>query len=383
MTSVTLHRIRGYNGRGAGRIGNMISYEILSDITRMADGFKVTFPGPIGRNPRPLLSGDEVEFRVGSSVLALGVVDATWTSISEESSLGTAIGRDMARDLVDLSMPLYHDDAIGIVLLAELVAQGTGIRGIVTQGLAVDSFVGATSIDAINSIDPTALRVHTEPGETRAQFLQRYVAFMDRLAWVNTLGQLVIGLPSKGPPIGTIRVQEGRSNASAIVRRAPALAFSEVKVLTSPETDLEMGTSDEELPIEFASVRTENPLLAESNRTLMIPVSDQISIEEATLLAQRALARSAADVLSVETATPGHSVGGRLLRPDQSWRVVIPDEGIDESLYLKAVRYMRSPDENIETRCSFVQHGAVVSDYAGPQEKKDEFDFGFDGGDEF
>lgn len=369
MAVVNISRISGPDGRGSLPVRTYLSYEVLSDMATIADAFQIKLPGPHAGEEKPLQSGDTVEFRIGSKVLFRGIVDATWVSIDEDGTTTSIVGRDLGRDLVDWAMPLVHYDAAGLLVVAKEAIKDTAITEVLSQSVPFTgyspkgTFMGEP--ETLPELDSTALRVHTNPGESRSQFLARYVAQMDHLAWVNTLGQLVIGLPSVTEPVGTIRVQQGISNAKIMIREAPAMAFTSVTILTTPELDLQAGESDDELPLEAYVARSIDPRLEGFNRERFIPKANKISMVEGMIEAERELSRSAQEILQVEVTVPDHIHDGWFLRPDQTWRIYAPDHGLDKSLYLRSARYEQTEDQRATTRCLFVEHGTVVSGFVG------------------
>lgn len=377
MYRIKVTRLRGPRGRGRVELSDVRSYEILSDMIRLADGFTMGLPGPVLDEEATVASGDELQFTIGGRVLFAGIVDAIWDVISPEGKGTKVVGRDYGKDLVDQAMPLRHENQVSAIALAKMVSSGTRIRSVVTQGVTYQGFPPADDlVQKVRFPDPEtrvvdSIRVHTEPGETRANFLSRYLTYMDYLAWVDTRGRLVIGLPLKTPPLGVIRVQKGMSNAEATVYEAAELAVREVQVLQSSEEDL-----PESFPVERAIARSRDYRLQDTGIVRVIPSPDLLNNAEAQLMADRELARGSAALQKIEISIPGHQIGDTILRPDQTWRIVIPERGIDSELYCRSVRYMQSDPQRRTTRALFIRHDAVVSRFAGGYRDKDDFDLG-------
>ena len=343
---IRVQRLRGPDGRGPAKIGEAQAYQFLSDVTRFADGFSLSLPELEGRGL--IQSGDTLQLRIAGRVLATVRAEAVVGTTAEGGRRTAVTGRDLAGFLVDDAAPILHRDASTIGELAQLLIETTPVTTIVRQGISL-----------------ATLRVHTEPGESRGAMLRRYLEFTGNLAWTDPAGRLVIGVPSKSPPIGRIRVRRGRTNVSACrVRRAPALALREVGIFPSSEADQSSGAF---LPTRTVTVSSSDKEIAALGVVAVVEALDQADLEESRRLALNLLARAEQNALLVEASFAGHVLDGVIPRPDQTWRVDDDFEDVHEALYLRATRYVRGQDGQARTVMLLVRPKSVVGAFIGNQ----------------
>ncbi len=362
--------------RLSSRFPRVDEYDLQMDVTRLANSFRCSTAHLGATNP--MESGDVVAFSLSGELVFVGRVDRDTLAIEPGREMRTAVGRDLGYFLVDNAMPFTSSEEVGILNVArraatnaenEVVTVDTS-AGRFTFNPAQEVLVGAAalgqaaarlasaeifaSVEARNASN-VMVRTKTEPGETRADFLARYLKVTGNIAHVSPAGSLIVGGLGDPTVVGRIDIGGGRSNvSSAQIVRAPALSPSRVRVLSS---------SNEDLPAEagFESATATRPGVRGKylQRSVVVPGPDSPTGAAAKQLAEHILQEGARDDLQVQVAMAGHRLGGRIPKIDQMWEVNVLDE-VREPLYLKAVRYSRGRRDDVSTTMHFVRRATVA-----------------------
>jgi prophage tail gpP-like protein len=328
----------------AGRFGAELVppqvYDIFSDVEQIASAFQLNVP--LSGNGMAMNSGDVAHFLVGDETVFIGRCDYTTSRTRPGSRRLAIVGRDLAYFLVDNYMPMAVSfDQVGILNIALRAANGSPLNKVVGRG--------ASDLKMV---------LKSEPGEMRVAFLKRYLELSDNIAFVNELGELVVGRPSDAAAVGRLVVKEGENKGivDVRVRRGPAMAFSEVRLLLN--NPFGFGASDEPLWVESASPQP--PRLSRRSFALLAPEAAKLA--DAKSLARNVVARSNKHRLEVEIVIDDHEYQGVVPKADQNWEIEIDgDDPVNETLYLKAIRYSRDQKDHVATTMSFAPADTVVS----------------------
>ncbi len=315
-------------------------YDIFSDVEQVASAFQLNLP--LDGNGKPIDSGDVFHLRIGSKTIFIARADYTTSRIEAAKRRLAVVGRDLGYFLVDNPMPFVNSFVpVQILNIARRAIVGSPIVGVVGQQPSI-----------------LAVTIKTEPSEKRVAFLKRYMDLTDDLAFINAKGQLVIGGPSQEPPVGRFVIREGQNKGilDARVRRGEAMSLSECRVIMSNP----FGLAVTDAGFWTEKVVPQPQRFLQRSQTIVAPQTAKL--QDAKSLAQNLIARSSREDLAVEVTIRDHEFEGITPEADTNWEIDIDgDDPVQETLYMRAIRYARDKTDRVTTTMAFARPGSMVS----------------------
>lgn len=359
-------------------LDRFLTYEFQSSILIPVDTFQFTFVAPDDLRPIPYVmqEGDIIQLRADDSPLATGIIDSIPVGTTEQDGEVVEIfGRDLMGQLEDNnavnldSTPMWGEN-IAIDEVIRRLAANTRINPDVT----------------IQGPDLKPGPFATEPNETKLQTLQRYLEPLNALAWMNSLGRIVVGKPDmkQGVSGKIFNIKSQRSSNTLdikVIRQTTKIANIIVPIWAGQEN------VQNRIGIEQALLNArENPtrLRKLGHRVIKTVVVsapngdgsqglDDVRRLEAAgqnvlqAYAKRDLARANVNEMIVQAMMPGHfNEFGQPYRFDTTYKIEYEKGAVDEVMYLYECKYMMDERQGPRTLLSFCPLGSIVADVEAP-----------------
>lgn len=356
-------------------LANFSSYSFERTILTPAAAFRFTAPGVDQEIRNQIRSGDTVSIYVANQKNQLfpimtGFVDETDTHILPGNVEYVLSGRDTLGQLVDNTSvdaqnKIINSQTLSISNVMNILLQNTRIpKQFITQQIA----------------NASNLFVQSNAGETKINFLQRYLDLCNCLVWTRPNGQIVIGKPNfTAQPSGSLIClsdsPQDNNILEARVRRNLNLAIRQIVA--------QLQTFEQVAPAPFTLQNSDDDMRAVRaggvGRSIYVPfnyakggdaVNQSTTIGNGNLdpvpygksLALREIAKENIKVLDVEAVVRGHvNENGIPYDVDQIYEVQIQDEDVFESLYVYSASYELTLDHGMITRLKLCKKNTIVT----------------------
>lgn len=343
------------------------SYSFERNMLSPAAPFRFTAPGVDKSQRLSIRSSDMVEMFVTNSFgiklpLAVGFIDETDTHVMPGKVEYVLTGRDVMGQLVDNAVVDSNNKVIQ--------TKNLSMTGIIAQFLKNTRAPAGFDTQQID-FNASSLILQTIPGETKMNCLQRFLEITNCLVWTKPNGQIIVGKPNFIQlPLGTFIIGSDQALLNAVpvigaiapapcnvldarVRRNTNTAIRQIVVQLQTLQLVDAGA--------YTLQNSDSDVRAVSGSFAGKSVYESFTYGDATTTintikalgnafadpfklgankAMREIARSNVQVLDIEITVQGHfNPLGTLFDVDQIYNVVIPDESINQPMYVYAVTH--------------------------------------------
>lgn len=345
--------------RAIGKISTFTSYMFDRNILSPAAAFRFTAPGVDKSLRQSIRSGDIVSIYCFDEdekkiPLATGFIDETDTHVTPRSIEYVLTGRDtlgqlVDNDSVDSSNARIYTTSLPLLEIAKLMVKNTRLDpNVIGQQIPNASFL-----------------LQTNPGETKATALQRYLEFANCLMWSDPAGRLIVGKPNfKKASSGKLILKSDslsnnclevrvRRNTNQAIRQIVTLLQAAQDVQPTPFTinnnirDLVKTPGVGRSVLRTFTYGQGNDVVNNLSGTGVggspWAIGNQFS--------QREIARENMKVLDVEVVVRGHlNNNGGIFNIDQIYDCEFEDDTVNEPLYVYACSYELTVEHGMLTR---------------------------------
>lgn len=362
------------------------SYSFQRSVLTPAAPFRFTAPGVDAKTRMAIRSGDTVELlalnkKGDTKQIAVGYVDETDTHVSATRVEYVITGRDTLGQLVDnasvdiKNKVTYFKATTLDDLLVQIIKNTRIPQKIIKQSVPSGSLLFVSS-----------------PTETKMNSLQRYLEITNCLVWTKPNGQVVIGKPNfaqlnqgiltcgqpslflvgTNPNLGVSNVVDVRvrRNINTAIRtiivqlQTAATVDGLFHEKTNSIKDIRdfSGSNVGRSIFEIFTYSKGNDATNQLTQVGTPGVnSSSGTIGEAKAL--REIARSNVQVLDVEITVQGHfNENGEVYDVDQMYIVNVPDEDIEDPMYVYEVTHELTLDHGMITKLRLCRPGTIVAD---------------------
>ena len=364
----------------AGGVGirTFTSYSFERNLLNPGAPFRFTAPG-IDKSIRlGIRSGDTIQLMAtdpkGNQIPAgTGYVDESDTHISPGTVEYVITGRDTLGQLIDNAA---IDKNNRIIPAANL-----------TMSQILVSLIANTRIPqqpVFQQADSGPMLFQTNVGETKMNALQRYMEFTNTLIWTLPNGQVILGKPNfVQSSLGTLTVTPSASNIlDCRVRRNTNNAIR--RIVNQMQNGGQIDPSAYTVNNQDADVQAVSTSGAGRSVYRVFSYSEGFnSVNFFTQVANiptpvntlgaaysyREIARENVQVLDIEVTVQGHfNNNGTLYDIDQIYSCNIPDENINQNMYVYSITHDLTIEHGMITKLKLCKLGTIVaSAYALPK----------------
>lgn len=351
-------------------INTFTSYNFDRSILTPASAFRFTAPGVDKEIRKSIRSGDIVSLygfddKDVRQQLATGFIDETDTHVTPMSVEYVLTGRDtmgalIDNDSVDDKNKIINTEKIPLEVIVKYLLKNTRMpQEFIRQQLPNGSFL-----------------FQTNPGETKASALQRYLEFTNCLMWSHPDGRMIIGKPdfaqqSSGKLVlrtnsALNNCLEGRvkRNLNQVIRKIITQLQGLDQVDTAPFTinndigDLKSIPGVGRSIFRFFSYGSGNDVV----NTIVSTGPTGSPWQIGNQLSQREIAKDNLKVLDVEVVVQGHlNSNGKIFNIDQVYDVDIEDDDVKEPMYVYHCSYELTIDHGMLTRLHLCKLNTIVA----------------------
>jgi prophage tail gpP-like protein len=350
-------------------IDTFTSYHFDRNILIPASAFRFTAPGVDKEKRLSIRSGDYVFIygadKTGEKQIGTGWIDETDTHITPSRIEYVLTGRDtlgafVDNDAVDSDNKIINSAHLSLENILKILLKNTRIpQGFKTQQLPNGLFL-----------------LQTNPGETKANIMQRYLEFTNCLMWTDSSGQVTIGKPNFAQETsGKLILNkfgknnnclEGRvrRNLNQVIRRIVTQLQSTEQVDPTPRT---LNNNIEEMKLFPGVGRSVFRLFSYGSGNDVVNNLSGVAVGGnpwaiGKQLSQREIAKDNMKVLDVEIVLQGHiNSRGNLYNIDQIYDVLIEDENLYEPMYVYACSYELTLEHGMMTRLRLCKINTIVA----------------------
>jgi prophage tail gpP-like protein len=350
-------------------IDTFTSYHFDRNILIPASAFRFTAPGVDKEKRLSIRSGDYVFIygadKTGEKQIGTGWIDETDTHITPSKIEYVLTGRDtlgalVDNDAVDADNKIINSAHLSLENILKILLKNTRIpQGFKTQQLPNGLFL-----------------LQTNPGETKANIMQRYLEFTNCLMWTDSSGQVTIGKPNFAQETsGKLILNkfgknnnclEGRvrRNLNQVIRRIVTQLQSTEQVDPTPRT---LNNNIEEMKLFPGVGRSVFRLFSYGSGNDVVNNLSGVAVGGnpwaiGKQLSQREIAKDNMKVLDVEIVLQGHiNSRGNLYNIDQIYDVLIEDENLYEPMYVYACSYELTLEHGMMTRLRLCKINTIVA----------------------
>lgn len=342
-----------------GNINTFTSYNFARNILVPASAFRFTAPGVDKALRQSIRSGDTVSIFATNDEntkvqLATGFIDETDTHVQPSKIEYVLTGRDtlgalVDNDSVDAQNKIQNTTQVSLPTILKLLLQNTRTpQGFIEQQVPNGLFL-----------------FQTNPGETKATSMQRYLEFTNCLMWTHPDGRIILGKPnfkrvSSGSLVlnstgNTNNVLEGRArrNVNQAIRQIITQLQGLDQVDATPFTIQNSMNDLKERPgvgrsiFRFFSYGSGNDTV---NNLSGVGVGGS-PWAIGNQLSQREIAKDNMKILDVEMVVKGHiNSNGGLFNIDQIYDVQMEDDGVNEPMFVYSCSYEMTIEHGMLTR---------------------------------
>ena len=353
-----------------------LNYSFQSSIIVPVDSFSFSFASP---DAAPITdsinAGDIVQLTANGITLATGIIDQVEVEIDGDSGEKITLqGRDLMSQLED-------QDAISMdssTIWGESTSLLNGVKTL-CKDTRITNFEVKGKTPTGNSF-----LLATEPGESKLAALQRFLEYLNCVAWMAPNGTMNIGKPNMAQEITdnyfVSRADRDSNCLSMRVTRSPTMIPNIIiPVWTGQETTV--NRADPQQALTNVGAKDANRLLKLGHRTLKTVIvslpqgNDAQSLAEIDLLVQagganiiqayakKEIARKNVSELQVQVVVAGHFADdGSPFSIDTLYQISNDRAGIDEVMYLYQLEYTLDESGGQRTNLMFCRLGTIVAD---------------------
>lgn len=342
-----------------GLIATFNSYNFMRSILSPAAAFRFTAPGVDKDIRMALRSGDTVSlygfnFENTSIPIATGFIDETDTHVLPGNLEYVLTGRDtlgalVDNDSVDAQNKIINTQQVNLSFIARKLLENTRIPQQIIE----------------KQLPNGLLLFQTNPGETKATTLQRYLEFTNTLMWSSPDGRLIIGKPDfTQASSGKLVLREDAIENNCLEARVRRNTNQAIRQIITQLQGLEQVDADPFTILNDDSDLKKQPGVGRSlfrtftygqgNDTVNTLSGTGVGGSPYAIGKQyslREIARDNVKILDIEIVVEGHlNSEGQLYNIDQIYDVDLSDDDVYEPMYVYSCTYELTLQHGMLTR---------------------------------